>query len=77
MSILFTVCFYHRENDFTLRHLTGCCFSPSKLILPPTPAQNTHVTDSTPLRLTGRHFLGFYNKAHPDCNVCSVRKDGK
>ena len=43
--------------------------------LPPTPAQNAHVADSTPLRLTGRHFLGLHDKAHPDCKVCSARKD--
>ena len=44
---------------------------------PSTPARNTHTTDSNPMRLTGRHFLALYDKAYPDCKICSARKEGK
>lgn len=45
--------------------------------LPSTPTRNAHITNTSPLRLTGRHFLALHDKAHPDCKVCSARKDGK
>ena len=39
--------------------------------------RHVHPTDDNPLRLTGRHFLGQYEKGCRDCKVCSTRKLGK
>ena len=58
--------------DFRLAvasHLLDSFISPS--------TQHARRADDNPLRLTGRHFLGQYDKGYPDCKVCSTRKSGK
>lgn len=42
-----------------------------------TSTRHVHPTDDNPSRLTGRHFLGQYDKGYPDCKVCSCRQSGK
>ena len=62
-----------------LSHIDFCLAVASHLLasFTSTFTRHTHPIDDSPSWLTGRHFLGHYDKGYPDCKICSCRWSGK